>query len=140
MIQGLAACFTGLEDPRETSRCDHQFIHILVIAVCAVIACAESWEDIALYGRCKQAWLKSFLALPNGIPSHDTFGRVSCRGPRWESGDQVQIRPTRLKRLSQSWLSRSGLLTVAPSLSFDLPTPRQPRGRDGAYTAATGAR
>jgi predicted transposase YbfD/YdcC len=76
MIQGLAACFTGLEDPRETSRCDHQLIDILVIAVCAVIACAESWEDIALYGRSKQAWLKSFLALPNGIPSHDTFRRV----------------------------------------------------------------
>src|SRR5215213_6228683 len=66
MIQGLAACFTGLEDPRETSRCDHQLIDILVIAVCAVIACAESWEDIALYGRSKQAWLETFLALPNG--------------------------------------------------------------------------
>ena len=76
MIQGLAACFTGLEDPRETSRCDHQLIDILVIAVCAVIACAESWEDIALYGRSKRAWLETFLALPNGIPSHDTFRRV----------------------------------------------------------------
>ena len=76
MIQGLAGCFTGLEDPRETSRCDHQLIDILVIAVCAVIACAESWEDIALYGRSKQAWLATFLALPNGIPSHDTFRRV----------------------------------------------------------------
>jgi predicted transposase YbfD/YdcC len=76
MIQGLAGCFTGLEDPRETSRCDHQLIDILVIAVCAVIACAESWEDIALYGRSKQAWLETFLALPNGIPSHDTFRRV----------------------------------------------------------------
>src|SRR3954466_5047455 len=76
MIEGLAACFTGLEDPRETSRCDHQLIDILVIAVCAVIACAESWEDIALYGRSKQAWLATFLALPNGIPSHDTFRRV----------------------------------------------------------------
>jgi hypothetical protein len=47
-----------------------------VIAVGAVIACAESWEDIELYGRSKQAWLKTFLALPNGIPSHDTFRRV----------------------------------------------------------------
>src|SRR5918997_5418918 len=75
MIQGLAACFAELEDPRETSRCDHQLIDILVIAVCAVIGWAESWEDIALYGRSKQAWLKTFLALPNGIPSHDTFRR-----------------------------------------------------------------
>src|SRR5215210_5618606 len=76
MIDGLAACFAGLADPRATRRCDHRLIDILVIAVCAVIACAESREDIELYGRSKQAWLKSFLALPNGIPSHDTFRRV----------------------------------------------------------------
>jgi len=49
---------------------------VLVIAVCAVIACAESWDDIALYGRSKLAWLRTFLDLPNGIPSHDTFRRV----------------------------------------------------------------
>jgi predicted transposase YbfD/YdcC len=76
MIEGLAACFAGLADPRATRRCDHRLIDILVIAACAVIACAESWEDIALYGRSKQAWLETFLALPNGIPSHDTFRRV----------------------------------------------------------------
>ena len=76
MIEGLAACFTGLEDPRETRRCDHQLVDILAIAVCAVVACAESWEDIELYGRSKRAWLETFLALPNGIPSHDTFRRV----------------------------------------------------------------
>jgi predicted transposase YbfD/YdcC len=76
MIEGLAACFAGLADPRATRRCDHRLIDILVIAVCAVIACAESWEDIELYGRSKRVWLKSFLALPNGIPSHDTFRRV----------------------------------------------------------------
>src|SRR4051812_31392528 len=66
--------------------------------------------------------------------------RLTRRRPGWESEDQVQIRHTRLKRLSQSWFSRSRLSTVAPSLSCDPPTPRQPRGRDGAYTAATGAR
>src|SRR3954470_5399815 len=76
MIEGLASCFTGLEDPRETRRCDHQLVDILAIAVCAVIACAESWEDIELYGRSKRAWLGTFLELPNGIPSHDTFRRV----------------------------------------------------------------
>ena len=68
MIEGLTRCFAGLADPRATRRCDHRLIDILVIAVCAVIACAESWEDIALYGRSKRVWLKSFLALPNGIP------------------------------------------------------------------------
>src|ERR687890_1768410 len=76
MIEGLAACSAGLADPRATRRCDHRLIDILVIAVCAVVACAESWEDIELYGRSKRVWLKTFLALPNGIPSHDTFRRV----------------------------------------------------------------
>src|SRR5690349_22919442 len=76
MIEDLTACFDGLADPRVTRQCDHRLIDILVIAVSAVIACAESWEDIELYGRSKQAWLKTFLALPNGIPSHDTFRRV----------------------------------------------------------------
>ncbi len=76
MIEGLAACFAGLADPRETRRCDHRLIDILAIAVCAVIACAESWEDIALSGRSKRAWLETVLELPNGIPSHDTFRRV----------------------------------------------------------------
>src|SRR4051794_30256700 len=76
MMEDLTACFDGLVDPRVTRRCDHRLIDILIIAVSAVIACAESWEDIELYGRSKQAWLKTFLALPNGIPSHDTFRRV----------------------------------------------------------------
>ena len=76
MIENLTTCFDGLVDPRMTRKCDHQLIDILVIAAIAVIACAESWEDIELYGRSKQAWLKTFLDLPNGIPSHDTFRRV----------------------------------------------------------------
>src|SRR5215213_1374826 len=76
MIEGPAACFAGLADPRETCRCDHRLTDILVIAVCAVAAGAESWEDIELYGRSKRAWLETFLALPSGIPSHDTFRRV----------------------------------------------------------------
>src|SRR5438270_11590985 len=76
MMEGLAACFAGLTDPRETRRCDHQPVDSLAIAVCAVVACAESWEDIELYGRSKRPWLATFLVLPNGIPSHDTFRRV----------------------------------------------------------------
>src|SRR5918993_689133 len=55
MIEDLTACFDGLVDPRVTRQCDHRLIDILVIAVSAVIACAESWEDIELYGRSKQA-------------------------------------------------------------------------------------
>src|ERR687889_714789 len=75
-IESLVRHLGVVEDPRCQGKIEHRLSDILVIAVCAVIACAESWEDIALYGRSKQAWLKSFLALPNGIPSHDTFRRV----------------------------------------------------------------
>ena len=76
MIDKLIEHFSELEDPRCPGKVEHRLIDILVIAVCAVIACAESWEDMALYGRSKLAWLRQFLALPNGIPSHDTFRRV----------------------------------------------------------------
>jgi predicted transposase YbfD/YdcC len=76
MLEALVAQFASIEDPRCEWRVEHKLIDILVIAVCAVLGEAESFEDIALYGRCKRAWLERFLALPNGIPSHDTFRRV----------------------------------------------------------------
>lgn len=76
LIDHLIEHFSDLDDPRCPGKVEHRLIDILVIAICAVIACAESWEDIALYGRSKLDWLRQFLALPNGIPSHDTFRRV----------------------------------------------------------------
>lgn len=75
-VRVLVAEFAALEDPRCGGKVAHRLIDILVIAVCAVIAGAESWEDIALYGRTKIDWLGTFLALPNGVPAHDTFRRV----------------------------------------------------------------
>src|SRR4051812_9901480 len=76
MLEALIAAFETIEDPRCEWKVEHRLLDILVIAVCAVLGEAESFEDIALYGRCKEAWLRGFLALPNGIPSHDTFRRV----------------------------------------------------------------
>ncbi len=76
MIEKLVEHLSALDDPRCAGKVEHRLVDILVIAVCAVIACAESWEDVALYGRSKEAWLRRFLELPNGIPSHDTFRRV----------------------------------------------------------------
>src|SRR3954447_416045 len=75
-IESLVRHLSAVGDPRCQGKIEHRLIDILVIAVCAVIACAESWDDVALYGRSKQAWLRTFLDLPNGIPSHDTFRRV----------------------------------------------------------------
>ncbi len=76
MLDALIKELAAIEDPRCAWKVEHRLLDILVIAVCAVLGEAESFEDIALYGRCKREWLKGFLALPNGIPSHDTFRRV----------------------------------------------------------------
>lgn len=68
--------FGGLKDPRVERTKDHKLIDILVIAICAIICGANDWTAVAEYGQDNYAWFKSFLALPNGIPSHDTFWRV----------------------------------------------------------------
>jgi predicted transposase YbfD/YdcC len=71
--------FGGLTDPR-IDRCKrHQLLDILVIAICAVICGADDWVEVETFGNRKLAWFKTFLDLPHGIPSHDTFGRVFAR-------------------------------------------------------------
>ena len=68
--------FADLPDPRVNRTKKHLLGDLLVIAVCAVIAGADSFAEIQTFGTAKQAWLRRFLTLPNGIPSHDTFNRV----------------------------------------------------------------
>jgi hypothetical protein len=68
--------FEALPDPREGPNAVHKLIDIIVIAVCAVIAGCEACTQMAEYGRRKESWLRQFLELPRGIPSHDTFSRV----------------------------------------------------------------
>jgi len=75
----LASHFARLKDPRLKRRQRHEFLDIVVLAIAAVIGGANTWADIALFGRCHQDWFKTFLALPNGIPSHDTFERLFAR-------------------------------------------------------------
>lgn len=72
----LEACFGDLPDVRVQGRCDHKLIDIILIAVCAVVCGAESWSEVEEFGQAKSAWLKQYLDLPAGIPSHDTFSRV----------------------------------------------------------------
>lgn len=74
--QSLVEHFGEIEDPRVERTKKHQLTDILVIAILAIIAGAQGWEDIENYGISKQKWLEEFLVLPNGIPSDDTFRRV----------------------------------------------------------------
>lgn len=68
--------FAPIEDPRIERSKRHKLIDIIVIAICGVICGAEDWVAIERFGRAKLEWFQTFLELPNGIPSHDTFGRV----------------------------------------------------------------
>jgi predicted transposase YbfD/YdcC len=72
----LKECFASLDDPRVERGQQHQLTDLVVMAILSVIAGGRGWEDMELYGTSKQAWLSTFLALPNGIPSPDTFRRV----------------------------------------------------------------
>ncbi|MDJ0706661.1 MAG: transposase family protein, partial [Leptolyngbyaceae cyanobacterium MO_188.B28] len=65
-----------MEDPRVKRKPDHLLIDIIAIAILAVISGADNMVAVETYGKAKQPWLKTFLELPNGIPSHDTFSRV----------------------------------------------------------------
>ncbi|MGC9128672.1 MAG: ISAs1 family transposase [Acidithiobacillus sp.] len=76
MYKRLVEHFSLLQDPRQTGKVVYRLLDILVTAICAVIAGAETWEDMALYAQEKHDWLATFLDLPQSTPSHDTFRRV----------------------------------------------------------------
>src|SRR5215211_4598442 len=78
-LEAIEEHFSKVSDPRVDRTKEHKLIDIIVIAICAVICGAEGWTDIENFGNSKLSWLKSFLELPNGIPSHDTFGRVFAK-------------------------------------------------------------
>lgn len=74
LSQRLHDCFATITDPRVERTRLHQLSDILTIAILSVIAGGNGWEDMEVYGLSKEAWLSTFLALPNGIPSADTWG------------------------------------------------------------------
>ena len=76
VVDAIRKCFENVPDPRVVGRCDHLLDDILAIAILGVICGADDWTDIEVFGRVREPWLREFLELPNGIPSHDTFRRV----------------------------------------------------------------
>lgn len=78
-LGSISEHFGQLEDPRIERNKLHPLLNIIVIAICAVICGAENWVDVEMYGNLKKEWLEKYLDLSNGIPSHDTFGRVFRR-------------------------------------------------------------
>jgi len=84
--------FHTLEDPRIARTKKHNLLDILVIALCTLLTGGEGFQDMKLFGKSKRVWLQTFLAWPNSIPSHDTFGRVFAR-----------LNPQRLQACFLSW-------------------------------------
>ena len=71
--------FQNIPDPRTGSRQDHNLVDIITIGILAVICGADGFVGLETYGKANQEWLETFLELANGIPSHDTFGRIFAR-------------------------------------------------------------
>lgn len=78
-VLSLHKHFAHLTDPRVERTREHKLLDIVVVAICAVIAGADGWTEVEGFGNAKLSWFQTFLELPHGIPSHDTFGRVFAR-------------------------------------------------------------
>ena len=75
-LEAFAACWEGLEDPRTGNARLHDFQELLVMALCAVLSGGQGAADMALFAKSKEPFLRGFLKLENGVPSHDTFSRL----------------------------------------------------------------
>ena len=75
-IESINKQFDKIEDPRQSVKIDHPLINIIFMTICGVLCGAEDWVSIALFCRSQEEWLKKYLNMENGVPSHDTFGRV----------------------------------------------------------------
>ena len=104
----LLTHFERLEDPRTAYLVEHPLLDIVALTICAVICGAETWEEIEAYGHSKLIWLKTFLRLPNGVPSHDTIARVFAL-----------LEPTQLQECFVSWVKSIAELSLGEVVSLD---------------------
>jgi len=105
---GLLEHFKELKDPRAEHLLEHYLLDIIGLTICAVICGADSWVDIENYGQAKQEWLKRFLKLPNGIPSHDTIARLFAA-----------LEPEKLQECFLSWIKAVALLMEGEIVAID---------------------
>jgi predicted transposase YbfD/YdcC len=112
--RGLLRFFDELEDPRMERTRLHSLPDIMFIAIAAVLCGADSWTEVEWYGQVRQEWLKTFLALPNGIPSHDTFGRLFAR-----------LKPQQLECCFMKWMRALAEVSEGRLIAIDGKTLRR---------------
>jgi len=122
--QQLAEHFEDLEDPRGSQGVLHPFTSIVTIALLATIGGAQGWEDIEIYGVSHEEWLSSFLKLPFGIPSADTYRRLFER-----------ISPQALEKSFNAWLSSLVIDLGAQVIPIDGKTLKGSYDRNGSQSA-----
>ena len=120
----LTERFSGLEDPRTGRAIRHELIDVVVIAICAVICGADSWVDVEMFGKSKKNWLSQLLALLNGIPSHDTFGRVFGR-----------LNPVQFERCFKEWVETVSEVVEGQVVAIDGKTVRGSHDRMAGKSA-----
>ena len=105
-IHSLQVAFADLTDPRVDRTKEHLLGDIVAIAICAVVCGADSWGAVEEFGKAKSTWRRTFLPLPNGIPSHDTFTQ---RVPDVCAAlDAEQFQQGFLRRVRAVWPARVG--------------------------------
>ena len=131
-LEGLLDAFKDLPDPRSERNQEHALMSIVLIAICGAISGADNWVDIEAYGKAKEDWLETLVALPNGIPSHDTFGRVF----RFMNPEAFQER-------FLGWVRQLGPLTAGEIVAMDGKQMRGakdiPAGKEGLYMVSAWA-
>ncbi|UIE38761.1 ISAs1 family transposase [Leptodesmis sichuanensis] len=125
MLQScLEQCFGQIPDPRVERTRAHQLLDIITIALFAVLSGADGWVAIETYGNAKRTWLETFLALPNGIPSHDIFARVFAR-----------LDPKALEASFQQWIRALVSTLEAELIAIDGKTAKGSYDREGGSKA-----
>jgi predicted transposase YbfD/YdcC len=120
-VELFAPFFVDLTDPRVERARRHNLLDILVLAVCATLGNADGWADVERFATAKLDFFKTFLDLPHGIPSHDTFGRVFAR-----------LDPAALLDCLRRWLDALGAAVAGEVVAIDGKTLR------GSFDAAAG--
>ena len=116
--------FGALEDPRIERHKQHQLLDVIVIAICAIVCGADDWVAIETFGHAKEAWVRRFLALPNGIPSHDTFGRIFAL-----------LSPSRFQECFVGWMQAVAEVVAGEVVAIDGKTLRRSYDRRSAKAA-----